>query len=141
MVIYGRSDATLNPGGVRIGTAEIYRQLEGFPEILESVATAWRHDGDEKIVLFIKLDGTSPSNSEPSATNDLQSAIRHRIRTFCSPRHVPSWIVSVADLPKTMNGKLSEIAVRNAITKQQIGNVGALSNPECLDFFRAWQPD
>jgi acetoacetyl-CoA synthetase len=141
MVIYGRSDATLNPGGVRIGTAEIYRQLEGFPEILESVATAWRHDGDEKIVLFIKLNGTSPSNSEPSATNDLQSAIRHRIRTFCSPRHVPSWIVSVADLPKTMNGKLSEIAVRNAITKQQIGNVGALSNPECLDFFRAWQPD
>jgi acetoacetyl-CoA synthetase len=92
-------------------------------------------------VLFIKLREGCSSETEQTATKDLQSAIRHRIKTFCSPRHVPSWIVSVTDLPKTMNGKLSEIAVRNAITQQQIGNVGALSNPECLEFFKAWRPE
>jgi len=132
MIIYGRSDSTLNPGGVRIGTAEIYRQLEAFPEILESIATAKKHDGDEKIVLFVKLrPGTQ-------LTTGLMSSIKERLRERCSPRHVPSQIISSPDLPKTMNGKLSEIAVRNAICGLVIGNADALANPECLDFFKKW---
>jgi acetoacetyl-CoA synthetase len=141
MIIYGRSDATLNPGGVRIGTAEIYRQLEGFPEIVEAAATAWKHEGDEKIVLFIKLRATSRGEGGSQIDAGLEQAIRQRIKSHCSPRHVPAWIVPVEDLPKTMNGKLSELAVRNAITGLSIGNVGALANPECLEFFKSWRPD
>jgi len=134
MIIYGRSDSTLNPGGVRIGTAEIYRQLEAFPEILEAVATAKKEDGDEKIVLFVKLrEGTL-------AGPHWIAAIKQRLREHCSPRHVPSWVVPAGDLPKTMNGKLSEIAVRNAICGLAIGNSGALANPECLVFFQNWKP-
>lgn len=140
MIIYGRSDATLNPGGVRIGTAEIYRQLEGFPDIIEAAATAWKEDGDEKIVLFIKLKPAVAGEVVAQMEAGLAQAIRQRIRSFCSPRHVPTWIVVVEDLPKTINGKLSELAVRNAITGLAIGNVGALANPECLEFFKAWRP-
>jgi acetoacetyl-CoA synthetase len=138
MIIYGRSDSTLNPGGVRIGTAEIYRQLEAFPEILESVATAKKEDGDEKIALFIKLNEASAQDSP--ANPEFIDRIKRRIRLQCSPRHVPTWIVPVEDLPKTMNGKISEIAVRNAISGIRIGNTGALANPECLVFFQNWKP-
>jgi acetoacetyl-CoA synthetase len=138
MIIYGRSDSTLNPGGVRIGTAEIYRQLEAFPEILESVATAKKEDGDEKIALFIKLNDASAQDS--LANPEFIDRIKRRIRLQCSPRHVPTWIVPVDDLPKTMNGKISEIAVRNAISGIRIGNAGALANPECLVFFQNWKP-
>lgn len=138
MIIYGRSDSTLNPGGVRIGTAEIYRQLEAFPEILESVATAKKEDGDEKIALFIKLNDASAQDS--LANPEFIDRIKRRIRLQCSPRHVPTWIVPVEDLPKTMNGKISEIAVRNAISGIRIGNTGALANPECLVFFQNWKP-
>jgi acetoacetyl-CoA synthetase len=138
MIIYGRSDSTLNPGGVRIGTAEIYRQLEAFPEILESVATAKKEDGDEKIALFIKLNDASKQGS--LANPEFIDRIKRRIRLQCSPRHVPTWIVPVEDLPKTMNGKISEIAVRNAISGIRIGNAGALANPECLVFFQNWKP-
>lgn len=134
MIIYGRSDSTLNPGGVRIGTAEIYRQIEAFPEILESIATAKKEDGDEKIALFVKL------RPEQSLDAELVAKIKQHLRIHCSPRHVPQWIVAVADLPKTMSGKLSEIAVRNAICGLKIGNVGALANPECLSFFQSWKP-
>lgn len=141
MIIYGRSDATLNPGGVRIGTAEIYRQLEGFSEIVEAAATGWKQDGDEKIVLFIKLRPSSAGESGSRLDAGLERAIRQRIKSHCSPRHVPAWIVVVEDLPKTINGKLSELAVRNAITGLAIGNVGALANPECLEFFKAWRPE
>jgi acetoacetyl-CoA synthetase len=138
MIIYGRSDSTLNPGGVRIGTAEIYRQLEAFPEILESVATAKKEDGDEKIALFIKLNEAPAQDS--LANPEFIDRIKRRIRLQCSPRHVPTWIVPVEDLPKTMNGKISEIAVRNAISGIRIGNAGALANPECLAFFQNWKP-
>ena len=134
MIIYGRSDSTLNPGGVRIGTAEIYRQLEAFPEILESVATAKKEDGDEKIALFVKMRPDMPMSPEWVAQ------VKQRLRSNCSPRHVPTWIVSVPDLPKTMNGKLSEVAVRNAICGIAIGNQGALANPDCLTFFQNWKP-
>jgi acetoacetyl-CoA synthetase len=126
---------------VRIGTAEIYRQLEGFSEIVEAAATAWKHEGDEKIVLFIKLRATSRGEGGSQIDAGLEQAIRQRIKSHCSPRHVPAWIVPVEDLPKTMNGKLSELAVRNAITGLSIGNVGALANPECLEFFKSWRPD
>lgn len=132
VVIVGRSDAVLNPGGVRIGTGEIYRQLAAFPEVLEGLATALRRDGDESIVLFLRLaDGVVLDER-------LVRAIRDRLRTHCSPRHVPRHVVQAPDLPRTVSGKLSEIAARNAIGDRAVGNAGALANPECLDFFSAW---
>ncbi|MBM3955639.1 MAG: acetoacetate--CoA ligase [Planctomycetes bacterium] len=132
MVIYGRSDAVLNPGGVRIGTGEIYRELAAFPEVVEGLATALRRDGDERIVLFLRL--------APGATLDaaLEAAVRDRLRRQCSPRHVPHLVVAAPDLPRTVSGKLSEIAARNAISDCPVGNAGALANPECLAFFVGW---
>jgi len=131
-VIYGRSDATLNPGGVRIGTGEIYQQLESFPEIAEALATVIKRDGDEKIVLFLKLvHGHILSDG-------LVEQIKLRLRQKCSPRHSPAFVVAVPDLPKTLSGKLSEIAVRNALLGREIGNAGALANPNCLKFFEEW---
>ena len=131
--IYGRSDATLNPGGVRIGTAEIYRQIETIPEVAEAVATALRQDGDERIVLFVKLRG------DAQWSDGLVASMKDRLRHHCSPRHVPAWVVEAPDLPRTISGKLSEIAVRNAISGQSIGNAGALANPESLSFFQRWR--
>lgn len=131
-IIYGRSDATLNPGGVRIGTGEIYQQVEAFLDIAEAVATVLRRDGDERIVLFVKMQ---PGKT---LTSELIEQIKLRLRTNCSPRHVPAYVVSVPDLPKTLSGKISEIAVRNALIGTDIGNVGALANPICLDFFSNW---
>ena len=131
-IIYGRSDATLNPGGVRIGTGEIYQQLETFPEIAEALATVIKRDGDEKIVLFLKmLHGHILSDS-------LVEQIKLRLRQKCSPRHSPAFVVAAPDLPKTLSGKLSEIAVRNALLGREIGNAGALANPSCLKFFEDW---
>ena len=130
--IFGRSDAVLNPGGVRIGTAEIYQQLQGIPEILEGLATALRRDGDEQIVLFVRLAEGSRLDAE------LADRIRKQIRAHCSPRHVPKHLVAAPDLPRTLNGKLSEIAARNALSGRPTGNSGALANPECLAFFRQW---
>ena len=131
-VIFGRSDATLNPSGVRIGTAEIYQQVESFPEIAECLATVLRRDGDEEIVVFVKM------RSGQTLTQELGSAIRKRLKDRCSPRHVPKHLVAAPDLPRTISGKLSEIAVRNAVNGSAIGNAGALGNPECLEFFRNW---
>jgi acetoacetyl-CoA synthetase len=132
-VIYGRSDATLNPGGVRIGTAEIYQQVETFPDIAEALATCLKQDGDEKIVLFVRM---VPGKS---LTEALQNELRTALRQRCSPRHVPAIIQEAPDLPRTISGKLSEIAVRNAICGMELGNAGALANPESLSFFRAWR--
>lgn len=132
-IIYGRSDATLNPGGVRIGTAEIYQQVESFPDIAESLATCLKQDGDEKIVLFVRM---VPGKQ---LTDGLQSELRHALRQRCSPRHVPAIINEAPDLPRTISGKLSEIAVRNAICGMELGNAGALANPESLAFFRDWR--
>jgi len=131
-VIFGRSDAVLNPGGVRIGTGEIYQQLGAFPQIVEGLATALRTDGDERIVLFVRLaDGAVLDDA-------LVAAIRDRVRGHCSPRHVPHLVVHAPDLPRTVSGKLSEVAARNAIADRPVGNAGALANPECLAFFTAW---
>ena len=131
IVIHGRSDTTLNPGGVRIGTAEIYQQVETFPAIAEALATALRREGDEQIVLFLKM--------RPGHTLDdaLVGAIKERLRSHCSPRHVPPFVLAAPDFPRTISGKLSEVAVRNAINGQPVKNTAALANPESLDFFRS----
>ena len=130
MVIYGRSDAVLNPGGVRIGTAEIYRQVERVEEVLESLACGQRHDGDERVLLFVKL--------RPGVTLDdaLRERIARQIRQGASPRHVPARIVQVADIPKTLSGKIVELAVKNVIHGEPVNNLGALANPEALEHFR-----
>ena len=133
-VIFGRSDTTLNPGGVRIGTAEIYQQVEAFPEITESVATALRTEGDEQIILFVRMQ---PGNV---LTPDLATAIRQRLRQHCSPRHAPAYIVATADFPRTRSGKVSEIAIRDALLGRESSNLAALANPESLEFFRSWKP-
>jgi acetoacetyl-CoA synthetase len=133
-VIFGRSDATLNPSGVRIGTAEIYQQVEAFPEIAECLATVLKHDGDEQIALFVKM------TSGQRLSEETRSAICQRLKERCSPRHVPRFIVEAPDLPRTVSGKLSEIAVRSAINGSNLGNSGALANAECLQFFREWVP-
>jgi acetoacetyl-CoA synthetase len=133
-LIFGRSDATLNPSGVRIGTAEIYQQIEAFSEIAECLATVLRQDGDEQIVLFVKMA------SGHMLEESLIASIRQRLRQRCSARHVPAHIVSAPDIPRTISGKISELAVRSALSNQNLGNAGALANPECLAFFREWKP-
>ena len=134
MIIYGRSDATLNPGGVRIGTAEIYRQVEQLPEVLESLVIGqdWppgRHD-DVRVVLFVKL--------APGITLDavLIDRIRQQIRANTTPRHVPAKVVQVHDIPRTKSGKIVELAVRNVVHERPVKNVEALANPEALEEFR-----
>jgi acetoacetyl-CoA synthetase len=129
-IIYGRSDATLNPGGVRIGTAEIYRQVEQLPDVLESLAVGQRWDHDERIILFVRL-------REGVTLDDvLRQRIVTQIRTNTSPRHVPARIVQVADIPRTKSGKLVELAVRSVIHNQPVKNREALANPEALDLYR-----
>ena len=129
-VIHGRSDATLNPGGVRIGTAEIYRVVERVPEVIESLATAQAWGGDERIVLFVVL--------RPGVVLDdaLRARIRDRLRAEASPRHVPAKIVQVADLPRTRSGKLVELAVRDVIHGRPVANAGAIANPAALEALR-----
>jgi acetoacetyl-CoA synthetase len=129
-IIHGRSDATLNPGGVRIGTAEIYRQLEALPEIAEGLAVGHVWQGHERIVLFVRL--------APGAVLDdgLRRRIAARLRDHASPRHVPARIIAVEDLPRTLSGKLVELAVRDVIHGRPVTNREALANPESLDSFR-----
>ncbi len=130
LVIHGRSDATLNPGGVRIGTAEIYRQVEQFAEVVESVVIGQEWDGDVRVVLFVRLrDGAELDEA-------LRQAIRQRLRTEASPHHVPKVIVQVPDIPKTLNGKTSEIAVRDVVHGRPVTNRDALANPASLDAYR-----
>jgi acetoacetyl-CoA synthetase len=132
VVIFGRSDATLNPGGVRIGTGEIYRQVEQLDEVLESVVVAqqMQSPGDERVVLFVRLrDGLTLDGG-------LRDRIRHLIRANCSPHHVPRVIVQVADIPRTISGKVTEIAVRDVIHGRPVVNTDALANPAALAFFR-----
>ncbi|MFM2437658.1 MAG: hypothetical protein RLZ55_469, partial [Actinomycetota bacterium] len=129
IVISGRSDATLNAGGVRIGTAEIYRQVEQVPGVLEALAVGQVHDGDTRIVLFVRL--------APDAVldDDLRSAIRTRLRTHASPRHVPALICQAVDFPRTRSGKLAELAVADLVNGRRVRNTHALANPEVLGEF------
>jgi len=129
-VIYGRSDATLNPGGVRIGTAEIYRQVEKLDEVLESICVGQDWQDDVRVILFVKLRQGIRLNQE------LEDRIRQSIRRNTTPRHVPSKIIQVADIPRTISGKIVELAVRNVIHGRAVANVDALANPEALDLYR-----
>ena len=129
-IIYGRSDAVLNPGGVRIGTAEIYRQVESLDQIVESLVIGQDWEGDVRVVLFVKLkDGLTLDES-------LSSQIKKRIRDNTTPRHVPAKILQVADIPRTKSGKIVELAVRDVVHGRQVKNIEALGNPEALEHFR-----
>jgi len=129
-VIYGRSDAVLNPGGVRIGTAEIYRQVEQLPEVLESLVIGQDWQGDVRVVLFVRLREGSTLDEA------LSRRIKLQIRTNTTPRHVPARICQVADIPRTKSGKIVELAVRNVVHGLPIKNQEALANPEALELFR-----
>ncbi len=135
MVIYGRSDATLNPGGVRIGTAEIYRQVEQLDEVVEALVIGqnWPPGqlSDVRVVLFVKLrEGLTLDNA-------LEDRIRQQIRANTTPRHVPAKIVQIADIPRTKSNKIVELAVRDMVHGKPVKNVEALANPEALEYFRA----
>ncbi|MCM2356753.1 MAG: acetoacetate--CoA ligase [Geobacteraceae bacterium] len=130
IIIYGRSDATLNPGGVRIGTAELYRLTETLPEIADSLAVGQRWQGDERVILFVKMA------QGIELTEELRERICRAIRENVSPRHVPARIIAVADIPYTINMKKVELAVRQVIHGEPVRNRDALANPEALELYR-----
>jgi acetoacetyl-CoA synthetase len=130
MIIYGRSDAVLNPGGVRIGTAEIYREVEQLDEVLESLVIGQDWEGDVRVVLFVKL------REGRVLDEDLINRIKKRIRENTTPRHVPAKVLQVADIPRTKSGKIVELAVRDVVHGREIKNLEALANPEALEYFR-----
>ena len=130
IVVYGRSDATLNPGGVRIGTAEIYRQVEQLEEIQEAIVIGQDWEGDVRVVLFVTL---RPGHG---LDEDLVKRIKAQIRAGCTPRHVPAKVLQVADIPRTKSGKIVELAVRDVVHGRTVKNVEALANPEALEQFR-----
>ena len=129
MVIYGRSDATLNPGGVRIGTAEIYRQVELLPEIQESIVIGQEWDNDVRVILFVVL------RDNYTLDTDLIDKIKKQIRSNCTPRHVPAKVIAVADIPRTKSGKITELAVRDVVHGRPVKNQEALANPTALELF------
>jgi acetoacetyl-CoA synthetase len=126
MVIHGRSDATLNPGGVRIGTAEVYRVVEQIPSVLEALVFGQQRDNDVRIVLLVRLAPGVALNDE------LKAEIRQRIRASYTPRHVPALILAVDDLPRTRSNKLVELAVSDAVNGRKVRNIEAIANPEAL---------
>ncbi|KTD61419.1 acetoacetate--CoA ligase [Legionella spiritensis] len=130
LIIHGRSDSVLNPGGVRIGTAEIYRQIETISDILDSVVIGQNWQDDVRVVLFVKLRDGKTLNEE------LQNLIRQTIRSHASPRHVPAVIIQVPDIPKTISGKTVEVAVRKAVHDEPINNLQTLANPDALEHFK-----
>lgn len=130
VIIHGRSDATLNPGGVRIGTAEIYRQVEVFPEVKEAMAIGQQFDGDVRVILFVVMkDGLV-------LDEDFVKTLKQAIRKGASPRHVPAKILQVAELPRTASGKIVELAVRDVVHGREVKNKTALANPDALELFR-----
>jgi acetoacetyl-CoA synthetase len=130
LIIHGRSDATLNPGGVRIGTAEIYAQVEQIPEVVEALAIGQDWDNDVRVVLFVRL------REGVRLDDKLVTAIKTKVRSGASPRHVPARIVQIADIPRTKSGKITELAVRDIVHGREVKNVEALANPEALDLYR-----
>ncbi|MBL6958203.1 MAG: acetoacetate--CoA ligase, partial [Rhodospirillales bacterium] len=130
LIMFGRSDTTLNPGGVRIGTAEIYRQVEKLDDVIEGIVIGQDWDNDVRIVLFVVL--------RPGLTLDqaLADSIRKQIRANCTPRHVPAKIIQVTDIPRTKSGKITELAVRDVVHGREIKNQEALANPESLDLYK-----
>ncbi|MGH8679830.1 MAG: AMP-binding enzyme, partial [Burkholderiales bacterium] len=135
LIISGRSDATLNPGGVRIGTAEIYRIVDALPEVIESVAVGYRRHGDEQVILFVRLsDGVVWSQAHGER-------LREAIRSQLSVRHLPARIIPCPEVPRTRSGKITELAVRALIHGQSVKNEEALANPAALEFFRTLPAD
>jgi acetoacetyl-CoA synthetase len=130
IVIHGRSDATLNPGGVRIGTAEIYRQVEQLEEVKEAIVIGQDWDHDVRVVLFVVL------RENLALDEPLRQKIKLQIRTGASPRHVPAIIVQVPDIPRTKSGKITEIAIRDLVHGREVKNKEALANPQALDYYR-----
>jgi acetoacetyl-CoA synthetase len=129
LIIHGRSDATLNPGGVRIGTAEIYAQVEQIPEVIEAIAIGQDFDNDVRVVLFVRCkDGVTLGDA-------LRETIKKKIRTGASPRHVPAKIIQIADIPRTKSGKITELAVRDVVHGRPVKNTEALANPEALKLY------
>ncbi|MGH8397534.1 MAG: acetoacetate--CoA ligase [Gammaproteobacteria bacterium] len=130
LIIFGRSDATLNPGGVRIGTAEIYRQVEKLPEVVESLAVGQDWQGDVRVILFVRLrEGFTLDDA-------LSKKIKITIRDNTSPRHVPAKIIAVSDIPRTISGKITELTVRNVIHNRPVKNTDALANPQALEQYK-----
>jgi acetoacetyl-CoA synthetase len=130
MIIYGRSDAVLNPGGVRIGTAEIYRVVERMEEVLEALVVGQDTGDDVRVVLFLKL------REDAELDDALMTRVKREIRAGASPRHVPAVVCAVPDIPRTLSGKIVELAVRNVIHGRPVTNRDALKNPEALEYFR-----
>ena len=130
IVIYGRSDATLNPGGVRIGTAEIYRHVEQIDEVVESIVIGQDWDSDVRVVLFVVL---VPGRS---LDEDLIKKIRQTVREKCTPRHMPAKVIQVAEIPRTKSGKIVELAVREVVHNRPVNNIHSLANPEALEHYR-----
>ena len=130
LIIHGRSDATLNPGGVRIGTAEIYNQVEQMDEVAEAICIGQDWQDDVRVVLFVRLA------AGVTLTPELEKAIKTKIRTGASPRHVPARVIAVADIPRTKSGKIVELAVREVVHGRAVKNKEALANPDALDLFR-----
>jgi acetoacetyl-CoA synthetase len=128
-IIHGRSDAVLNPGGVRIGTAEIYRQVEKLEGIVESIVIGQDWDDDVRVVLFVVLREAETLDEE------LAQAVRVTIRENATPRHVPAKIIQVPEIPRTLSGKIVELAVREVVHGRPVNNVDALANPEALEHF------
>ena len=130
VIVYGRSDATLNPGGVRIGTAEIDRQVETLDDVVDSLVVGQQWDDDVRVILFVVL------RPGLTLTDEMSAHIRQLIRANCTPRHVPAKIIQTPDIPRTLNGKKVEIAVTKIIHGETVGNQDALANPETLDYFK-----
>jgi acetoacetyl-CoA synthetase len=129
LIIHGRSDATLNPGGVRIGTAEIYAQVEQIPEVVEAIAIGQDFDNDVRVVLFVRCkEGVTLDDA-------LRDTIKKKIRAGASPRHVPAKVIQIADIPRTKSGKITELAVRDVVHGRAVKNTEALANPEALKLY------
>ena len=129
-LIFGRSDTTLNPGGVRLGTSEIYSVVEKFKEIQESIVIGQSWNNDIRIILFVVL------NKGHILSEEIKFKIKKEIRSSASPRHIPSKIIPILEIPKTKNGKLVELAVKQSVEGEKIKNLEALINPDCLEQFK-----
>ena len=130
VIIHGRSDAVLNPGGVRIGTAEIYRQVEKLPQVIDCLCIGQDWQDDVRVVLFVVLQ------PEIDLDEELTNTIKSTIQSETTPRHVPRFVIQVPDIPRTISGKIVELAVRNVVHGLPVKNTDALANPEALAFFR-----
>jgi acetoacetyl-CoA synthetase len=128
VIVHGRSDATLNPGGIRIGTAEVYRQVEQLNFIQDSLCVGKNENGDVSITLFVKM-----KNINEKLNEDQTKLIKKLIKSKTTPRHVPKYIISVSDIPYTRSGKKMELAVNRIINGREITNIEAVANPECLE--------